>query len=290
MYELWKRNSILQTCVLSLSALVFAAVIMLDVWIHSSSRIVAFSDLALDVGQIGHVDFGSIEGRDLSKLIESNPGLGSTYQHEWAVQLQSNQESTPYLATTDIIFSERINACVSLQNLSALNIDVNVCSKPVGGQTDQSPPVVSFLIPLQNNAKVACTCVCALFETLTEIDGAELIVIDDGSTVDMSPIVFLLNRLRFLFGFRSTLRRLSPSVGFGRALNYGVTYASGKIACFLNADTVVVPGWLHPLVVTFSTFEKAAIVGPMFLGLGNFITEAGGYVYANAQAGNYMRG
>ncbi|KAF5829253.1 nucleotide-diphospho-sugar transferase, partial [Dunaliella salina] len=238
---------------------------------------------------IAHIDFGSTDIDALFRFIEANPGLGSTYLNQWAVQLGSSP-STPPVLTTDMIFSEKIGACVSLKNLSSVDVSANHCPKPAGGQTDEAAPYVSFLLPLQNNAKIACTCVFALFKTLTEVEGAELIIVDDGSTVDMSPIVYLVRRLRFLFGFRTVMLRLPQTVGFGGALNYGAGHASGRFACFLNADTFVVPGWLHPLIATFSVFQRAAVVGPLFIGHGNLITEAGGYVYANAQAGNFMRG
>ena len=49
-------------------------------------------------------------------------------------------------------------------------------------------------------------------------------------------------------------------------------------------------GWLTAFQQTFEQNPKAGIVGPMFLGDNDLITEAGGLIFNDAGAANYARG
>tara|TARA_Y100000034_G_scaffold134066_1_gene201499 strand:+ start:5421 stop:7409 length:1989 start_codon:yes stop_codon:yes gene_type:complete len=53
--------------------------------------------------------------------------------------------------------------------------------------------------------------------------------------------------------------------GYGRACNVGAEHASGKYLIFLNADTVMTPEWIPPIVKRFEADEEIGIVGNMHL-------------------------
>ncbi len=53
--------------------------------------------------------------------------------------------------------------------------------------------------------------------------------------------------------------------GYARACNIGAEHASGKYLIFLNADTVMTPNWIAPIIKRFETDKKIGIVGNMHL-------------------------
>jgi len=73
--------------------------------------------------------------------------------------------------------------------------------------------------------------------------------------------------------------RLPENSGYGAAANYGVAHARGAFVVILNTDAFVVHGWLAALLHTFELRPDAGLVGPMFMGSGNRVTEAGGIVF-----------
>jgi hypothetical protein len=52
----------------------------------------------------------------------------------------------------------------------------------------------------------------------------------------------------------------------------------------------VVKGWLSAIMQTFAEQPAAGIVGPVFLGATDLVQEAGGIVFAGAEAANHGRG
>lgn len=52
----------------------------------------------------------------------------------------------------------------------------------------------------------------------------------------------------------------------------------------------VVKGWLSAIMLTFDAYPRAGLVGPLFVGEGDLVTEAGGIIFADAAAANYGRG
>lgn len=56
----------------------------------------------------------------------------------------------------------------------------------------------------------------------------------------------------------------SVNKGYGQACNAGAAVATGKHLIFLNADTVVTPGWIEPMIELFKD-PKVGIVGNMHI-------------------------
>ena len=51
----------------------------------------------------------------------------------------------------------------------------------------------------------------------------------------------------------------------------------------------VTPGWLAALLYTIRTIPSVGMAGPLFIGTGHAVTEAGGLVFDDAAAANYGR-
>jgi O-antigen biosynthesis protein len=80
------------------------------------------------------------------------------------------------------------------------------------------------------------------------------------------------------------------NVGFGPAANQGASRARGRYLVFLNADTVVQPGWLGPLVAAVEEDPAARAASPMLLGGDGSLQEAGGIVFGDGRTLMYGLG
>jgi hypothetical protein len=69
-----------------------------------------------------------------------------------------------------------------------------------------------------------------------------------------------------------------------------VRAARAKRIVLVNSDLLVAKGWLYSLWSTMEDNKRAGLVGPMMLGDGHLITEAGGVVWKDASAANFGRG
>jgi GT2 family glycosyltransferase len=69
-----------------------------------------------------------------------------------------------------------------------------------------------------------------------------------------------------------------------------VRAARAKRIVLINSDLLVAKGWLYAMWSTLEEDKHSGIVGPMMLGDGHLITEAGGVVWRDASAANYGRG
>lgn len=178
--------------------------------------------------------------------------------------------------------------------LAPLTVMAGPCpSKALGGQLPYRPdqPVfVSFILTLHNNDVLAAQALLEIFRTAQEVPGSiQFCVYDDGS--DQEPLVSIatLSALRRFFGTLITYQRKEVAVGFGEANNIAAQWARGQYIALINTDMFVTRGWISALLFTFSAFPNAGMVGPLYIGEGNLITEAGGIVFRDANAANYGR-
>jgi glycosyltransferase involved in cell wall biosynthesis/GT2 family glycosyltransferase/predicted O-methyltransferase YrrM len=114
-------------------------------------------------------------------------------------------------------------------------------------------PEVSIVIPVFNNLSYTRQCITSLF-TVKEPVNFEVIVVDNGSTD----------------GTAEYLKQLPPAVrivslgqnlGFAKGCNVGAREARGRYVCFLNNDTVVLPGWLSAMVECIRHDPDIGVVG-----------------------------
>eukprot|EP00200_Dunaliella_tertiolecta_P006567 CAMPEP_0202347168 /NCGR_PEP_ID=MMETSP1126-20121109/5648_1 /ASSEMBLY_ACC=CAM_ASM_000457 /TAXON_ID=3047 /ORGANISM="Dunaliella tertiolecta, Strain CCMP1320" /LENGTH=811 /DNA_ID=CAMNT_0048938685 /DNA_START=361 /DNA_END=2797 /DNA_ORIENTATION=- len=148
---------------------------------------------------------------------------------------------------------------------------------------------VSVVMPVYNNDLLARQALVEVFRTSREADSLELVVVDDGSRKRLAGVECLLQDLEANFGTRCLLLRMPSNKGFGAAVNYGVLKSVGAFVVILNTDAFVIHGWLSAMLRTFELRPDAGLVGPLFIGSNNQITEAGGIVYSDGSAANYGR-
>ena len=118
---------------------------------------------------------------------------------------------------------------------------------------------LSICIPTFNARALTRECFESLLATLptagssTELD-YEIIVVDDMST-DGTP-----DYLRSLkHPFTVVLNEVNR--GYAFCNNLAAQMSRGEILCFLNADTILLPGWWKPMLEVFEKRKDAGMVG-----------------------------
>ena len=101
-------------------------------------------------------------------------------------------------------------------------------------------------------------CVC---RTAGEASGAEYILVDDGSTSDVSAAVEAGRQLQHLFQASFRYIRNRKPKGYGLANNLGVQLAQAEYVALINSDTMVASGWLRPLLNSLSGSNTTGMVG-----------------------------
>ena len=138
----------------------------------------------------------------------------------------------------------------------------------------------SIIIPTYNGWAYTESCLTTLRETLPGDFQGEIIVVDDASTDDTGV------RLRQIASEdpRLTIVENSMNEGFLASTNRGASVASGEVLIFLNNDTILLPGWLSPLLQTFHEHADAGAVGGKLLYPDGRLQEAGGVVFSDGSA------
>jgi len=112
-----------------------------------------------------------------------------------------------------------------------------------------NPIQLSIIVPVYNNPKDLRHCLEALIANC--VPGAEIIVVDDGST-DGTPGVAAEMGVRVV--------RLLVNSGQSAARNQGVRHAQGDILFFVDSDVVVMPGAISRVKRFFEEHEDVAAV------------------------------
>jgi GT2 family glycosyltransferase len=141
---------------------------------------------------------------------------------------------------------------------------------------------VSIVIPTLNRGNVLHACLRSLRETVPSGVPIEVIVVDDGSEQDDRADLETACR-----AFGVTLLRNERNTGFVASVNRGASAASGAYLLFLNDDTVLLPGWLPPLLRVFRARSDAGAVGGKLVYPDGRLMEAGGIVYSDGSGANY---
>lgn len=100
-------------------------------------------------------------------------------------------------------------------------------------------PRVSVIIPFLNTPDALELCLASLAPQQLDHGQAEIIVIDNGSTVPFDHVRAAWPALRFLH---------EPAAGPGPARNTGVAAARAPVLAFIDADCRAAPGWLQAAV------------------------------------------
>ncbi|MBI3801508.1 MAG: glycosyltransferase family 2 protein [Deltaproteobacteria bacterium] len=127
-------------------------------------------------------------------------------------------------------------------------------------------PVVSVVIPTYNRPSQLARCLDGLAELAYPQNYFEVIVVDDGGSLDLTPAT-----ARHRNQLNLTLLR-QPRGGPGAARNTGAAVAQGDLIAFLDDDCRPAQDWLLRLTTCFSleTEQRSArlpnrlIGGPIF--------------------------
>jgi GT2 family glycosyltransferase len=107
-------------------------------------------------------------------------------------------------------------------------------------------PFFSIVIPTYARPKQLASCLHSLTCLNYPRDHLEVIVVDDGSAIQLEPVVA---------PFRTQLDLLlvrQPNAGPARARNSGAEHAKGAFLAFTDDDCAPAPAWLHTLAARFA--------------------------------------
>jgi len=130
-------------------------------------------------------------------------------------------------------------------------------------------PFVSIIIPTRNRPERLQQCLAAITELDYARDKFEVIVVDDGSSTQLDPIVDL-------FSAKINLLLLKQEhAGPAGARNRGVKQAKGEFLVFTDDDCRPTPGWLATLTNSLSIKPDSMVGGEIINGLQkNFFSSA----------------
>ena len=130
-------------------------------------------------------------------------------------------------------------------------------------------PLVSIIIPTRNRPEHLQQCLAAITELDYARDKFEVIVVDDGSSTQLDPIVDL-------FSTKINLLLLKQDhAGPAAARNRGVQAAKGEHLVFTDDDCRPTPGWLATLTNFLSIKPDSMIGGEILNALpGNLFSSA----------------
>jgi len=118
---------------------------------------------------------------------------------------------------------------------------------------------VTIVIPTHNRGeKLAATVERLLANDAETLEEVEVIVVDDGSTVPVGP---LLDRLRPLPPFTLRCIRLEPNGGPAAARNAGFRCARGELVLFVDDDILTPADLVHRHVEAHRVRPKSVVCG-----------------------------
>ncbi|OGS12998.1 MAG: hypothetical protein A2234_08210 [Elusimicrobia bacterium RIFOXYA2_FULL_58_8] len=121
------------------------------------------------------------------------------------------------------------------------------------------PPQVTIIILCHNDKRFLRRCAASV-ERHTKPGLCEYIMIDNGSRDGAWREISAIKR-RSVFPVR--MIRNAKNRFFGPANNQGLAAARTPYVLFLNADTVVTPGWLDAMLGALRSDPRLGMVGPM---------------------------
>lgn len=114
------------------------------------------------------------------------------------------------------------------------------------------PPRVSVIIPHLNTPDLLRRCLTSVTEQQLDHGAAEIIVVDNGSSVDLSGVRAAFPQAQFL---------TEPQPGPGLARNRGAAAARGGVLAFIDADCRAAPGWLQAAVEAVESDPGRGVFG-----------------------------
>ncbi len=122
---------------------------------------------------------------------------------------------------------------------------------------------LSAIVPTHNRPAVLRRCLQTLQDQDVDASRFEVIVVDDGSPVDIAGVVAAVGEPG---PFTMRCERLELT-GLNGARNRGAALAEGDVLAFLDDDTLVSPVWATALLRSFEQHPCAAVGGKVELAL-----------------------
>lgn len=152
---------------------------------------------------------------------------------------------------------------------------------------DAPPAFVSVIVPMFNS-RAAIDEQIRNWDLINDRIATEVIYVNDACPQNSPEQVLFswqdiknerdTSRSAYPNGFDAKIGKivtLGHNSGFATACNVGATQATGKYLIFLNADTVVTPGWIKPMVDLMESDPTIGIVGNLQLKQDGSIDSAG---------------
>jgi glycosyltransferase involved in cell wall biosynthesis len=118
---------------------------------------------------------------------------------------------------------------------------------------------LAIIIPSRDRPASLEDCLRTLTQQLTE-STIDVLVVDDGSTLPLAPIVARFRAPRMTF------RTLTvPSGGLNVARNLGVNSTDAPVVALLDDDTLVEPHWAEAVIDAFRSLDCAGLAGRILL-------------------------
>ena len=114
-------------------------------------------------------------------------------------------------------------------------------------------PAISFIIPVFDCLDLTRNCLKSLEQTV-QSHSWEAIIVDDCSTDGTAEFLATLPEPYRII-------RNETKQNYSVNNNRAAAIARGKFLCLLNNDTVLLPGWLDPMLDAFKRFPDAGVVG-----------------------------
>jgi len=119
-------------------------------------------------------------------------------------------------------------------------------------QTSDDPPRITVVIPHLNQVDELRRCLESVRTQSLDSGAAEIIVVDNGSHVDLASLAESYPDIRFL---------VEPRPGPGLARNLGAAAARSRLLAFVDADCIVADNWLQAAVDVLDRSPKRGLVG-----------------------------
>jgi GT2 family glycosyltransferase/2-polyprenyl-3-methyl-5-hydroxy-6-metoxy-1,4-benzoquinol methylase len=198
-------------------------------------------------------------------------GVGSIVPGQQGNYAKNQSNVSPGASVSTIEAQSKADGVDQKRNLreafDSLYADVPIFFPPINA------PQVSIIIPAYRGLSDLLRCLRSLAVSRPTEPTFEVIVVDDCPD---EPVLWALPRSGGLVGISN-----EKNLGFLLSCNRGASSARGRILCFLNTDTVVLPGWLSNLVDTLDQSPRAGIVGGMLLNCDGSVQDAGWRILSN---------